>query len=457
MSALTERLNASMLRDPDGGRAALRLLQERAARDNYLQTNPPSPLLTRPGLLTGEERDSIEHDLSIIVDLLLELPERLFDGDIGDVCETSGLDPAQRAAVEATWRDRNVVLSRADLLRDRAGFKAIEINIHSCVGGIESGPWHRAFEDLPVFEEFIAAEGLDYVDPIVGVAQTLRAVADARQLGPRPTVAVVEWPTAYGVYGERMRRISHLLEPHGFSAFACHAGELGLRDGRLVCGDRAIDILFRTFVLADVPQAPALLDPILEAHRNGTVVLAMGFAAELVGNKASLALLSDSAERGLFSAQEQAVVRRSVPWTRMVRRGATFWRGGRVDLRDVALREQSRLVLKPAGGYAGRGVLLGWRVSPRAWQAAIDEAMGGFWVLQERVRPVTERVPRIDDESQDLGFEEVDINWGVFIMNGRYGGAILRAIPSARGGVISAEHDAALAGCFCGPATPACS
>jgi hypothetical protein len=448
VSSLADRFTAAMLHDPDRGREALRSLQERAARDPYLQTTPPSPLLTRPAFLTSEQRDGIERDLAGLVDLLLELPERLFDGDVGHMCASTGLDADQRAAVEATWRDREVVLTRADLLLDREGFKAIEINIHSCIGGIDSGPWHDAFAGLPVFREFIAAEGLEYVDPMVGVAATLRAAAERRGLGPRPTVAVVDWPTTYPIFAERLQRTSRLLEAHGFSAFACHAGELGLRDGQLVRGDRPIDILYRTFLLADVPEAPALLEPILAAHRSGRLLLAMSFAAELVGNKASLALLSDSVERGLFSPHEQALVRRTVPWTRLLRRGATLWRGRRVDMRELALREQNRLVLKPAGGYAGRGVLLGSTVSPRAWQAAIDEAIGGFWVLQERVRSVAELVPRIEDSGR-LGFEEVDINWGVFLMDGRYGGTMLRAVPRARGGVISGEHDAAVGGCFC--------
>ena len=451
MSSLANRINSALLRDPDRGRKALRSLRQRSSRDAYLQTQAHSSLLTRPAFLTAAERDGLQSDLSTLVDLLLELPERLFDGDISAAYESTGLDSSQRAAVEATWRDREVVLSRADLLRDAGGFKAIEVNVHSSLGGIDSGPWHRAFARLPVFREFIAAEGLDYVDPMDGVAAVLRAAATRRGLGPRPTVAVVDWPTTYPIFAERLQRVSRLLEGHDFSAFACHAGELELRDGRLMHGEQPIDIVYRIFLLDDVPQAPELLEPILAAHRAGNLVLAMGFAAELAGNKASLALLSDGVERGRFSADEQALVRRIVPWTRLTRAGTTHWQGREVDLHALALREQSRFVLKPAGGHAARGVMLGWTVSPSEWRAAVERAMGDFWVLQERVRPVAELVPMLEDDSDLLGLEEVDFNWVVIIMGQRYDGTMIRESPSTRGGVISAADDASVGCCFCAP------
>jgi len=452
LSTLADRLNVAISLDPGRSRSAMRSLRERSERDPYLQHGVGMALLTRPAFLTSEERAGLERDVSGVVNLLFELPGRLFDGDIGALCAGSGLDADQCAAVEATWRDRDVVLSRADLLRDEEGFKAIEVNVHSSLGGIDNGPMHRAFTSLPVFREFIAAEGLDYVDPMDGVAAALRGAATRRGLGPRPTVALVEWPTKYLTSADRLDRISRLLESRGFSAFGCHAGELAVRDGRLVHDGRPIDILYRTFLLEDVPQAPALLEPILTAHRSGNLLLAMSFAAEIIGNKASLALLSDCVERGLFSPEEQALVRRTVPWTRLVRRGKTHWRGRRCDLYDLALRAQNRLVLKPAGGHSARGVMLGWRVSQREWRAALEQAMGGAWVLQERVRPVTEMMPRIEGEPDRVRFERVDMNWGVFIMGGRYGGTMLRAVPSTRGGVISSETDASIGCCFCSSA-----
>jgi hypothetical protein len=219
-----------------------------------------------------------------------------------------------------------------------------------------------------------------------------------------------------------------------------------------MCGEREIDVLYRIFLLGDIPEAPELLVPILEAHARGTVVLAMGFAAELAGNKAALALLSAGAADGRLSPAEQALVRRIVPWTRLTGAGAGSSSGSGDDLealRELALREQDRLVLKPADGHGARDVYIGALTSAEEWQAVLERALGSFWVLQERVEPVCESMPRIADDGS-IDFEEFVVNWGVFTLGRRYGGAMLRATPVAGAGVISASHGAAVGCCFCG-------
>jgi len=446
MSTLTQRFHAALAGDPERGCEALRSLQEWAARDPYLQITARSLLMSRPAFLTASERDTVQSDLSRLVELLLELPDRLFGGDVTAMPGFDGRDAAQRTAVQATWRDRDVVLARADLLRAADGFKAVEVNVHSSLGGIDSGPWHQAFLRLPVYRDFIAAEGLGYLDPMDGVARALREATDRRNLGSRPTVAVVDWPTTFPEFADRLHGVARLLEAHGFSAFACHAGELELRDGRLVHQGRPIDVLYRIFLLGDVSEAPELLDPILQAHAAGNLLMAMSFSAEVAGNKASLALLSAAADDGRLAPEDAGLVRRLVPWTRLTEPGCVRRAGEEVPLLELAVRERTRLVLKPADGHAGHNVVTGWTTPADEWATAVEQAIGSFYVLQERVRPVAELMPRLDADG--LGFEEVDINWGVFVMGGRYCGAMPRATPSARAAVISAANGAAVGCCF---------
>ena len=45
-------------------------------------------------------------------------------------------------------------------------------------------------------------------------------------------------------------------------------------------------------------------------------------------------------------------------------------------LATIALAERERLVLKPAAAYGGRGVVLGWKTDPEAWQEALDVRKG---------------------------------------------------------------------------------
>lgn len=445
-STLADRLNSVLLADPGRGREQLGALAERARTDPQLQAGAAEGLLLRPALLGDTEHSQLEQDLAKVTALLLSLPERLYGGDVGAMCDTLGFPLVHRAAVEETWHDASVVLSRTDLMRADDGFKAVEVNLHSSLGGLDSGPWHRAYLDVPMIADFVAAHRLAYVDPLDGVAGALRAASRQRGLGPFPSVAIVDWPTTYPKIEARLSRLARLFAARGFDAFACHAGELTTRGERLYARGRRVDILYRIFVIENLSQNPALLGPILTAHRAGNLVLAMSFLAELVGNKGALALLSDPANAAAFDAEELAAVARLVPWTRFVREGKIDWNGEQFDLAELTERAQDELVLKPVGGYAARDVVPGWTVDRKTWQNCIARATGRPWILQRRIRPVPELAPVLGLDRIEL--REFDTNWGAFLVGDRYNGMMLRAVPTRKAGVISTSSGALIGGCF---------
>lgn len=430
-AALADELNAALL----AGGAQLGTFAQRARTDPALQAGATAGLMLRPAVLTGAEHARLGADLTTLTGLLGALPQRLFGGDVDAMAEALGFPAVQRAAIEATWPDE-VRLSRTDLMRTAEGFQAVEVNLHSSLGGLDSGPWHRAYLGVPAFADFAAAHRLSYLDPLDGVAGALRAAARRRGLGAFPRVALVDWPTSYPKVEERLHRLARLLSARGFSAFACHAGQLGLRDGRLHAEGRPIDIVYRIFVIEHVSQQPGLLAPLLAAHRAGTAMLVMGFGAELLGNKGALALLSANADT--FSAPERAAVQRLVPWTRFLRAG---------HVAD-AVAQREDFILKPVGGYGARGIVAGWAVTDAAWRAALADAVDQPWILQRRVRAVPERVPLLTADGVALG--DVDVNWGAFVVDDRYSGMMIRAVPTGGAALISTSTGALIGGCFSG-------
>jgi hypothetical protein len=199
-------------------------------------------------------------------------------------------------------------------------------------------------------------------------------------------------------------------------------------------------------MLEDIPEQPALITPILDAHRAGNVLLAMSFLAELVGNKASLALLSEPTQPDFLTPYERDAVRRILPETRLVRHGPTTWHGESWDMFELAVARQRHLVLKPAIGHGTHGVVPGWAVSESQWIEALGNATGELFVLQDRVDTIPESVPYLREGR--FGMRDYDVNWGVFIHHGRFAGAMLRALPSSRSGVICLGAGAAVGCCF---------
>jgi hypothetical protein len=113
---------------------------------------------------------------------------------------------------------------------------------------------------------------------------------------------------------------------------------------------------------------------------------------------------------------------------------------------ELALDRQEDLVLKPAIGHGTLGVTCGRAVSHDAWRLALQSAADDVYVLQERVVATPEPVPVLENGAWCL--RDYDVNWGVFIHQRRFAGAMLRALPSTHTGVISLGAGGAVGCCF---------
>jgi hypothetical protein len=194
------------------------------------------------------------------------------------------------------------------------------------------------------------------------------------------------------------------------------------------------------------PEGPALIEPVLRAAERGDVALFTPMDAELYSSKGALALLSDEANRHLFSPDELETLDRFIPWTRMVRRGPVTVGGGRtVPLEEYATSNQQELILKPTLLHGGAGVTPGWQVSAEEWQRLLDDAWDEPFVLQQRIHPFTEPFPKADGP----GFEECVVLWGTFLgARGGYAGSFMRGTAKADAGVLNIATGAIGGCCF---------
>ena len=263
-------------------------------------------------------------------------------------------------------------------------------------------------------------------------------------------MTITDWPSSYETLGPYMHHSAARFTEDGFDAHACHIGQLEIRDEGVWLGDRRVDIINRLFMIEDLleyPDAPALMDPVMDAAARGWVKFFTPLDTGAYTSKAALAMLSDEENRSLFDPDELASLDRILPWTRMMRPGpVTLEDGRRVDLLDYARRHRHDLALKPTLLHGGSGVLLGWRadVSAETWEEQIRAAMDGPYVIQRRVRPVPELFP-----GEDGQFTPCIVNWGVFTVVNGYGGVYARATTvESNVEVISMGNGAFSGGCL---------
>ncbi|MFI6661127.1 hypothetical protein ACIBL8_36925 [Streptomyces sp. NPDC050523] len=384
-------------------------------------------LLTRPLFIEADEHRRLVADLEVLRSTLLSLPDRLFGGDLEAFARALGMNDDQ---VRCVLRGRGTSvtrLSRSDLYADAGGFRLLEYNMGSALGGSDAAHINRGLLNDPRMKEFVAEHELEYVDTMATHLDTIRLECEIEP-GARPVVAITDWPQSYESLAPYMRAVAEHWSTLGVDAHACHIGELEARDGGIWLAEHRVDIVNRLFMLEDVASAPdavALMDPVLDAADRGEVKIFTPMDAELFGCKAALAMLSDEANRHLFDSGELAALDRILPWTRTMHKGeVTLEDGSRVDLLTHAVEHQEDLVLKGTLGHSGEAVLLGWQdgLTSDEWAARLREAVDGPYVLQRRIRPVPEYCA--DEDGTLAPWTPV---WGVFTTATVSGGVFVRA------------------------------
>jgi hypothetical protein len=176
-----------------------------------------------------------------------------------------------------------------------------------------------------------------------------------------------------------------LLTGAGFEVVVADAGELRYEGRALRHGGRAIDLVYNRLV--DFTLSDAAHAPIREAYDVGAVVVTPNpFVHALFADKRNLVRLSNAdqlAKWGLSAHQvaQLSALPRAVEVT--------------VANADVLWADRSRYFFKPAGGYGGKAVYRGDKVTKRAWEIVRK----GNYIAQERAEP-SERVVRIDEEDR---------------------------------------------------------
>jgi len=320
--------------------------------------------LSRPMFLEAEELGGLERDLSLVWSAFSTMPQRLFGGDLAAFAKAVGMSAFQ---AECATRSQGSApraltrMARADLYRDDTGFRLLEWNFGSPVGGVECVELCRTLQADPEISAFLDKECLSFPDSLEAMLATVRSET-GYPAGTHPVVALVDAPGA-------LPRVAALLHDQavrwsgfGLSTTVGHLGELTRSDGRLRLRGEPVDVVHRLFTMDDalIHADDGLMEPLLSAAECDEVVIFTALDAEMYGSKGALALLSDPVNQVGLTPEERNTCVRMLPWTRRVLAVETSVEdGSRVDLLADVSEHQDDLVLKPSLSYGGHGVVVG--------------------------------------------------------------------------------------------------
>jgi hypothetical protein len=419
---MTDRVTAEYNRRCEAGDRPLAESMSQARLPAALVESMRGRFLPRPFFVPRAEILGCAERVMALYDLMLSVPDRFYDGDRSLYARAVGMD-ARRAEYLAAFTERPELYGRADLYHDGESFRLLEFNVGSALGGMDRAQISAALLRVPAFQEFAAEHGLDYVDTGARVNSALRDTAWSVCGDRTPVVAFVDGNGAMAPYLHLAKSFQEMMAAFGINVLLGELADVGFTGSRVTLHGRSVDVVLRYFGLADFlddPDGLRVVDDLVRADADGTVVLYTSLSGELYNNKRSLALLADLRE--MLSPSETAIVDQLLPWTRTVS----------PDLFDHCVANRTGLMLKPGADFGGQGIVAGWLVDEAEWKQALAVAAGNGAIAQQRVIPRAE--PVLDPTTKE--WRDWHAVWDCFLTPEGYAGSHIRALPAGGGAVI---------------------
>jgi len=213
----------------------------------------------------------------------------------------------------------------------------------------------------------------------------------ARNDAPLTRVAIVDdAPETQYLYPEFVL-FQALFRRHDIEAVIADPTELEIRNGRLVHADGPVDLVYNrlTDFALDAPAHAGLRTAWLD---DLALITPHPRAHALYADKRNLILLTDPEWLGAAGIDSATidVLMRGIARTRLVERAHA----------EALWAERKRLFFKPAGGFGGKAVYRGDKLTRRVW----EEILASEYVVQELVPP-GERQVQVEEETTALKYD----------------------------------------------------
>lgn len=377
----------------------------------------------RPALVTRPQIDQLRHACNVLINAVNTMLEHVFEGSVQRMGSALGIGPEELEIVQLDPGYPMVVaINRMDGFLDGDRLTFLEFNSDSPAGIAYSDECVQVFEKTPCFQEFARRHQLTTISGRHTLLETFRRIyrdwGDSRPL----RIAIVDWKGV--VTSAEFVIFQEFFEKNGIPCIIADPRDAEYRDGVLSFDGFEATFVYRRVIAGELMAKKEEVRPFLEAYRHRAACFANSFRSRLADNKAIFSIFSDPALAHHFSSEERAVFDATIPWTRLLTDTRTKWNGRDVDLVEHVRSHRDDLVLKANISYGGKDVVIGWESTPAQWEQAIETALRGSWVVQQKAPIPEESFPVVTDSG--LTFEPRKVNLNPFALGGSYGGCVCR-------------------------------
>jgi hypothetical protein len=257
-------------------------------------------------------------------------------GAFGRAHDAAVADPSVRAQFRLTpWEEELVLedpgfpwpspVSRLDaFFAGDDGLRFTEYNAETPAGPLFNDVLTEVFYAFPAMREFTRRWD---VRPLPARHNVLHALLSAYEAwsGTRalPRIVVLDWldvPTR-----REFTLFQEYAERQGVQCIVADPRDAELRGGRLILGGAPVDLIYKRVLISELLERCGVEHAVVRAVRERRVCMVNPFACKIHHKKASLAVLSDERNAGLYNTQERDVIAANIPWTRVVEERRTTY------------------------------------------------------------------------------------------------------------------------------------
>ncbi|MBN2381584.1 hypothetical protein JXQ70_01755 [bacterium] len=391
--------------------------------------NTPFPVFIKPYFITRphmNEVNRITHHIMNVLEKVSNLyfshPEMRPMFNLTD--KETELVSSETGTKRFIWITRNDAFMSDDLKY----FKFVEFNTDSPGGPMYSDIQTELIEQTPVMDELMKKYyfSSDRFVPQIHY-NLLRAYREWGGKKERPNIAIVSDKGA--TYPEFLLIVEDFRR-QGYKTEFSTPEEISYDGKRAWAQGMPVDIIYRRGWIRNWTDVYDQIKPLRQAYADNNVCVVNSIRSILATIKSLLEHLQDPKIMRLYTAEEKEVVRKHVPWTRLVTDRTTNGMSGRkVNLLEYIRKNRKKLVLKPMDLYGGKGVCVGPHAEQAEWENTIQIGMTTEqkYVVQEYVPIPEEDLPEID---QDVVWKPKKLNQNFYAFGGNHAGGMCRTSES---------------------------
>jgi len=317
--------------------------------------------------------------------------------------------------------DYNIPMGRFDVFYNNSKeFKFCELNTDGSSAMNETNVLERLFLESKAIEKLKEKYEINYRELVYKWVDESIEVYNSwdKKRNRRPNVAILDFEGGKTV-NEFMEFKKAYIE-RGYKAEIVDPRRVKYLDGKLFYKDMEIDLVYRRLVTSDLMKRIDEVPDFVEAYRNNAACFVGPIRSQIAHNKIIFKVLHDEDTLNILEDTERDFIKHHIPFTQALKDNKNY---------EEFLNNKDKYIIKPNDLYASKGVYAGADLSFEEWKLKLDECMDKDYLIQEFIKPYTQKFIKFSDDGE-MEIKELKHIIGLYMYKEEFAGLYTRVSSS---------------------------